>query len=614
MCGCGRGSFETGMRKGIRLVEKGETERARKQFSALLDQELITDRERALVENVLGLMEQRAGNEAEAEQRFARSMELDPLLPDPAYNLALLRLNQGRQVEAEEWMVDAARRDPEDPRALEWLGHMRMKEGRVTEARQALSEAMNRSGSSPRILTALANMELKEGRASDAVTYLMQALELETDYPPALYNLGVIYRDHLNDPDQSQAAFEDYLEVAETPQRISQVRAELGMAVADTDQEPSATDSESTQTVRQDPETRPLTPAEQTEALLNRARQFKERGQNAAALNYCLLAANRAGDNLSLREKALRTGVDLCFEMGRAHHQLGQFLERTGREEAALRSYKQAVALDPDTQYFHLDLAALALKLNEADAALASLTQARDLDPNDAETAWQIASLYDAQEMTRKAIEAYSVFLDRFQEDPRTVRAAERIRDLRPSSTPQMRTGPVARRTETASEPPLSRNPEAAVQAFNRGTLYLQREDFERAVFFFRRATELDPLMTRAYFNLGFVFQRQGRLGEAVEIFKQAIDLQPTLFDAYYNLALVYHDAGRLQEAINSLQTLLRKNPEYARAYYLAAVIFSKNPRQNDQARRYYTQFLQFAESDDPYVPAAQQWLQQNAP
>lgn len=603
---CGGRGPEKQYRQAVKWFEQDRPVKALEAFrTVLLDESLSSDR-RAEVLNFTGLLELKMGRTDEAEAHFQEASSLDESWMDPYYNLGMIYLEEGRLDDAEEVLSEAGRVSSEDPRPLEWLGHLRMKKGMHVEARRAFYEALNRAPRSPRVLTALANVDRLEGNPQDAVTFLMQALELDSNYAPALYNLGMIHDQDFKEAEQAEAYYRDFIKVSGDAERIARVERRLKGGAAG--------ESDLSQT-EQAPGSQPPDPTpvsvdldQRVADYLAKAKDLHQQGEIQKSLNLCLQAAYRSSSRPDLKEKSLRAAVEYCFDMARAHYELARFLEETGRSSQALQWYKQAVALDGKTKYLHLDLARVAIEVGEDDAALSSLQAAYRLDPNDAEVNWELAVLLDRLGLKGKAAEAYSEFLERFPEDPRRVKASSRLVEIKPVSSPNvsLRAGPSA---ESRTESDLPRNPQDAVQAYNRGSIYLSRGDVERAGFFFKRAIKLDPYFVSAYYNQGLVEQQNGQPPAAIEMFRAAIQLKPDWVDAYYNLALSLHQAGRDQEAVESLKTLTQIQTDYASAYFLAGVIFAQHPSQSNLARRYYTLFIQFADPEDPNIAVAQAWL-----
>ncbi len=645
--GCGGGPGEREFRGGVREFERGSYVRAK----TLLEKS-ITERPgsaaNAVAYNYIGLAEWKLEQLQRAIEAFENSRSLNPSLVEPTYNLAAILHDSGDLARAATLLEEAALADPADSRSLEFLGRIYMQSGKWQEARRVLFGALARAPQSPRVLTALALAEIHASGADKAIFYLMRALERQPDYPPALFNLGVIYLQEMKDKDQAAAYFRKYLEVAgddphrEYAQRM--VEDLSGVPAAPPAVVPVATVEvpRVRQPVVQPPavEARPLPVAEPDSAhplaggrtvenLLKSARMESGKANVQAALNLCLEAAGkaeRAGD-AALQEKALREAVKLCFDQARAHYALGRFLFDQGQHEAALKAFKQAIVLDPKFALAHLGLADAAVKTDEVDAALVAIKQALQLEPGNPDALWSLAALYDRELQNKdKAAQTYRQFVDRFPGDPRVIKAQERLNEMAPPPARRAPSPPPAARpqapapasasrpaappvTQLRIKPTMIRNTHAAVQAYNRGTLYQQQEDLDRAIYYYTRAVENDDTFATAFFNLGSVYWAKGEYGMAKDAYARAVQLQPDMIAARYNLALISRELKDRKTAIEQLNILLKNRPDYAPAHYLLGMLYADDPATLGLAREQYKAFLGLA-PNDPSAPVVRNWLQ----
>jgi tetratricopeptide (TPR) repeat protein len=641
--GCGGGPGERKFQNGIREYERGSYVRAKTLFEKSIN-ERPGSGANAAAYNYLGLAEWKLGQLQRAIDAFEYSRRLNPALVEPTYNLAAILYESGDLSRVTILLDEAALADPSDSRALEFLGSIYTRAGKWQEARRVLFGALARSPQSPRVLTALAMAEIHASGADKAIFYLMQALEKKTDYAPALFNLGVIYWQDMKDKAQAAAYFKKYIEVEGSNPHADYARR----AVEDMTAVPTplaATDVVSTVAVPY--VERPVVPTSKMEAqpasgvelpsapppsaarildnLLKSAKTEIEKGNVQTALNLCLEAAGkaeRAGD-VTLQENTLRGCVQLCFDQPRAHYALGRFLSDHGQYDAALKAFKQAIVLDPKFTMAQLALADAAVKTDEIDAALVAIKQAIQLEPNNPDTFWSLAVLYDQElQNSDKVAQAYRQFADRFPGDPRVIKAQERLTALAP---PPVRHAPPARPVAPApapaprptAQPPAGalrlkptvvRNTHAAVQAYNRGTLYQQQEDLDRAIYYYTRAVENDDTFATAFFNLGSVYWAKGEYATAKEAYLRAVRIQPNMIAARYNLALIGRELKEKSDALEQLHLLLKDHADYAPGHYLLGMLYADDPATVGLAKDQYKAFLELA-PNDPAAPVVRNWI-----
>ena len=656
--GCGGRPGERDFRNGVKEIDRGNYVRG-----ITLLEKSITKRpgsdDNAIAYNLLGVACWKLGQVQRATEAFEYSRRLSPTLFEPTYNLASLLFEGGDLARAATLLEEAAVLDTQDPRALELLGKIHMDKGEWQEARRVLFGAYARSPQSPRVLTALGVIESRTGGADKAIFYLMQALEKKPSYAPAIFNLAVLYQRELKDNEQAIAYYRRFLESpgidAAHVEQAMQGLEELGAGqpkpppapeptVAPPVVQPVVTPPPAPAAVPQ-PVAAPVPPpaaepaARTAETILKEAADEASKGKAQSALNLCFEAAARAerSKDTALQEKALREAVRLCFDQTRAHYALGRFLLGQNDAEGAAKAYKQALVLDPKFAMAYSGLAEAAVKTGELDTALAAIKQATQLEPNHPDVWWTQAALYDQFKLSEKAVQAYRDFEKRFPGDARVLKAGERIKTLEPPLAPApVVTPPRAAPTPRAAAPapippvtplavparaaapasgrtltirkPLFRNTHAAVQAYNRGVIYQQQQDWDRAIYYYTRAVENDDTFATAFFNLGAVYWSRGELDLARDAYAHAVELRPDMVSARYNLALVLRERKDRAGAMEQFNALLKLKPDYAPAHYALGMMYAEDAGTLAQAKRHYQEFLKLAPTD-PSAPTVKGWL-----
>jgi tetratricopeptide (TPR) repeat protein len=92
-------------------------------------------------------------------------------------------------------------------------------------------------------------------------------------------------------------------------------------------------------------------------------------------------------------------------------------------------------------------------------------------------------------------------------------------------------------------------NPKSAWSYNNRGLLYSNRLEFDKAVEDFSTAIRLNPKVANYFNTRGYVYLLQSQLKQAIADFTSAIQLEPGLALAYRNRALAYMRTGQDAEA-----------------------------------------------------------------
>ena len=155
------------------------------------------------------------------------------LLPDSATahaNLGIAYWKAENHDEAIPALRRAARLSPHDARPAELLGQVLLEMSRWEEARAAYKDAFQISPSA-KMLTRMALVEALAGEPQAARALLLQALEEDAVYPPAIYNMAILSKDHLDDRDGAIEYFRRYIRTANDAERTAVARDYLREAI-----------------------------------------------------------------------------------------------------------------------------------------------------------------------------------------------------------------------------------------------------------------------------------------------------------------------------------------------------------------------------------------------
>ncbi len=106
-----------------------------------------------------------------------------------------------------------------------------------------------------------------------------------------------------------------------------------------------------------------------------------------------------------------------------------------------------------------------------------------------------------------------------------------------------------------------------AVQELNKATQLMLKGDYKEAIVFLKKAIELNPEFSEAYYNLGVSYERLGNHKDAIEMLKKTIDLSPGNPNAYYALGYAYYQKKKYKEAIDAFERTVSLQPNNAFAF-----------------------------------------------
>ena len=113
----------------------------------------------------------------------------------------------------------------------------------------------------------------------------------------------------------------------------------------------------------------------------------------------------------------------------------------------------------------------------------------------------------------------------------------------------------------------ILKSPNKARPYINLAAALKKSNRFDEAIFYHKKAIELDPKSDVAHMDLGLIYFEQGKMEAAMDAFKKAITLNPYLARAYGGLALVAGQQGDFDTEIVWYQRALSLDPGIEEAY-----------------------------------------------
>ena len=75
---------------------------------------------------------------------------------------------------------------------------------------------------------------------------------------------------------------------------------------------------------------------------------------------------------------------------------------------------------------------------------------------------------------------------------------------------------------------------------YNRGSAYMTKGQYDRAILYFDKAVKINKNFAQAYCNRGTAYYEKKEYDRAILDFNKAIKINTKFADAYYNRAVVY--------------------------------------------------------------------------
>ena len=258
------------------------------------------------------------------------------------------------------------------------------------------------------------------------------------------------------------------------------------------------------------------------------------------------------------------------------HFELGQILlaqdPRRAREHLAL-----AVELEPARAAAHARLAQALILLQEMDDATREMERARDLDPQQPPTRYNLARLYEGQQRHEEALTEYAAFLKLAPSDPRANSVRQRVA-LYYENTERL--DDALRLYEEI----LAGEPGNVAALIARADIQYRRTQYDDALRGYEKVLALDPATWSAHANAAFIYRLRGDLTRAVDHYRRTIALNPEHITSQYFLGTLYADQGEDTEALEQFARVVAMQPEHPLVHYsIGKLLLKRGDREGAQ-------------------------------
>ena len=217
--------------------------------------------------------------------------------------------------------------------------------------------------------------------------------------------------------------------------------------------------------------------------------------------------------------------------------------------------------------------------------AEASFQQALRQNPDSAEAAYGLGSVYLNQEKTAKARQTFAQAIKLPSSYPGTLPNAWNNLGLLAT-----REGKYAEAIQNFQEA-LQLSPDHLVALTNLGNAYRQQKQWEEARKTLERATVIDPQDPEANYGLGMVYAQLNDSDRAYHYLQKALKFRPAYPEALNNLGVLYLRTQRRDQAIASFEECMRVAPAFDQSYLNLARVYALEGAP-DKARAVLLQLL----------------------
>ena len=133
------------------------------------------------------------------------------------------------------------------------------------------------------------------------------------------------------------------------------------------------------------------------------------------------------------------------------------------------------------------------------------------------------------------------------------------------------------------SEKSLSNNTDA-VNAYNTGVEFLQKEQYTEGIPWFEKAVKIDSVFAFAWDNLAICYRKTNQLEKAESAYKFSLRIDSSGKTALQNLPVVYMMQKRDDEAIAAYKNFLQYYSDDPEVYYGLALVYFNNKKDMENA------------------------------
>lgn len=299
---------------------------------------------------------------------------------------------------------------------------------------------------------------------------------------------------------------------------------------------------------------------------------------------------HQAGE-LDIAEKIYREILAQDSQQADVLHLLGILLAQQKKYKEALQYIEQAINIDPNQPTYENSLGNVYKNLQQFAEAITHYQKGLSLKPDYAVALNNLGNIYYQQKNYSEAEKYYKNAL-KLKSD-----YADAHYNLGNIYTQQEKYSEAIEHYKKS----LDIDPQHVEALRNLATLQLSLRQTDDALKNFLRLAQLQP-DAEIYFNLGTIFMNKNRFDEAIYYFTESLKLKPDYVDAHLNLGVIYLKIENYAKATEHYQQAAQLKPDDKEITYLLTALQQKPPP--EAAPSEYTQHL-----FDQYAPHFEQHL-----
>ena len=234
---------------------------------------------------------------------------------------------------------------------------------------------------------------------------------------------------------------------------------------------------------------------------------------------------------------------------GELYNNLGNIRFQQGRNQDAITEYGRSIKADPKNYLAYKNRGAVYFSTNDFSSALKDFSTAISLNQ-------KVADLFFTRALIKKKMNDMPGATDDY------IKAVE----LDPNFGTESYSRNLGLKPIKSTLPCEQYNKDAQV-------LDLLGK-YQEAINLFKKAVEIKPDYSDAWYNLGNTFGKTGRFNDAVSAFNQAIASKKDFAEAFAGRGIAYASLGKIQEGLKDMSSAIKFKSDYAMVYYNRAILY----------------------------------------
>ena len=156
----------------------------------------------------------------------------------------------------------------------------------------------------------------------------------------------------------------------------------------------------------------------------------------------------------------------------------------------------------------------------------------------------------------------------------------------------------------------VSNNPEA-LKYYNLGLDEGKKENWQKAIDYYKKALVYDPEFAFAYDNIGICYRRLGKYDEAIEAYESSLKIDPNGEMPLQNIGIAYIYKKEYKKAVKSYERLAKIDPKNPEVFYGLGNIYAQYLAEYEKALENLCQaYVLYIEMKSPYRSDAEKLIQ----